>query len=141
MPQEDIVEINIKPGWKSGTKITFAERGDEYPGKIPADMVFEIEELPHPIFKREGNDLVMNHTVSLKEALVGTHVNVTTLSGRHLKVNVRDVIAPNYEKRVKGEGMPNSKDPNVKGDLVIRFRVRWPSSLSEQQKAQLASVL
>lgn len=141
VPQEDIVEINIKPGWKSGTKITFAERGDEYPGKIPADMVFEIEELPHPIFKREGNDLVMNHTVSLKEALVGTHVNVTTLSGRHLKVNVRDVIAPNYEKRVKGEGMPNSKDPNVKGDLVIRFRVRWPSSLSEQQKAQLASVL
>lgn len=141
VPQEDIIEINIKPGWKSGTKITFAERGDEYPNKIPADMVFEIEEIPHHLFKREGNDLVMTVNVGLKEALVGTHVNVTTLSGRNLKVNVREVITPTYEKRVKGEGMPNSKDPNIKGDLIIRFNVKWPTNLTEHQKTQLANVL
>ena len=141
VPQEDIIEINIKPGWKSGTKITFAERGDEYPNKIPADIIFEIEELPHHLFKREGNDLVMTVSVGLKEALVGTHVNVTTLSGRNLKVNVRDVITPSYEKRVKGEGMPNSKDQNIKGDLIIRFNVKWPTNLTEHQKTQLANVL
>lgn len=138
---QKIVEIEVKPGWKPGTKVTFAEMGDEQPGHIPADLVFVVEEKPHALFKREGNNLIVNAIVTLKEALCGTSVMVKTLSGRNLKINVKDVISPNYEKRVSGEGMPISKNPSQKGDLIIRFQVQWPSHLNEKQKTALANVL
>ena len=49
---EEILTIEIKPGWKRGTKITFPEKGNEEPGKIPADVSFLIEEKQHALYKR-----------------------------------------------------------------------------------------
>ena len=66
---------------------------------------------------------------------------VKTFSGRNLKVNIRDVVRPGYEKVVVGEGMPNQNSPSLKGDLIIRFEVDWPRSLSQTQKDKLAAVL
>ena len=43
---------------KDGTKITFEREGDEAPGTIPADIVFVVQTKPHPIFTREGDDLI-----------------------------------------------------------------------------------
>lgn len=134
MDTEKVIEINIKPGWKTGTKITFSELGDERPGRIPGDLVFVIQEIPHHRFKRERNDLIVTTDVSLKEALCGTSVMVDTLSGRRLRINIKDIITPNFSKRITGEGMPIAKNPSQKGDLILRFNVRWPSNLSQQQK-------
>ncbi|CAA6671530.1 unnamed protein product [Spirodela intermedia] len=58
-----------EPGWKKGTKITFSEKGNEQPNVIPADLVFIIDEKPHEVFTREGNDLVTTQKISLAEAL------------------------------------------------------------------------
>ena len=139
---EKVLEVPIKPGCKAGTKYTFRNEGDEHPGKEAADMVFEIAEVPHPVFTREGNNLVHTATISLKEALTGTHVMLNTLpEGRPLKVNVRDVVKPGFEKVVAGRGMPLPKDPTQRGDLIIRFNVVWPSSLSADQKESLANIL
>ena len=62
-----VLTINVKPGWKSGTKITFQREGDQAPNKIPADIVFIIRDKPHALFKREGCDLKYTAKVSLKE--------------------------------------------------------------------------
>jgi DnaJ family protein B protein 4 len=56
-------EINIKPGWKNGTKITFEREGDEAPGLIPADIVFVVQAKSHDRFERDGDNLL--YTVSL----------------------------------------------------------------------------
>ncbi|KAJ8445899.1 hypothetical protein Cgig2_009828 [Carnegiea gigantea] len=66
---EEILTIEIKPGWKKGTKITFPEKGNEQRGVIPSDLVFIIDEKPHSMFKRDGNDLVVTQKISLVEAL------------------------------------------------------------------------
>ena len=65
--EEKVLTINVKPGWKSGTKITFQREGDQAPNKIPADIVFIIRDKPHPHFKREGSDLKYTCQISLKE--------------------------------------------------------------------------
>ena len=65
--EEKVLTINVKPGWKSGTKITFQREGDQAPNKIPADIVFIIRDRPHPQFKREGADLRYTAKVTLKE--------------------------------------------------------------------------
>ena len=50
-------EIEIKAGWKDGTKITYEREGDESPGVIPADIVFVVTCKPHPVFTRDGDNL------------------------------------------------------------------------------------
>lgn len=141
VPTSKVLEINVKPGWKTGTKLTYAEMGDEKPGRTPGDIIFVVQEKPHPRFTREKNDLIVTTKVTLKQALCGTSVMVDTLSGRRLRVNIKDVITPNYTKRIAGEGMPIAKNPSQKGDLLLRFEIIWPSSLSDNQKAKLAEVL
>ena len=64
-----VLTINVKPGWKSGTKITFQREGDQAPNKIPADIVFIIRDKPHVHFRREGPDLKYSCKISLKEVL------------------------------------------------------------------------
>lgn len=88
------MKIDIKPGWKKGTKITFPEKGNQEPGVIPADLIFVVDEKPHPVFRREGNDLVVNQKISLLEALTGKVVDFTTLDGRYLTIPVMDIIKP-----------------------------------------------
>ena len=41
--EDKVLSINVKPGWKSGTKITFPKEGDQHPGRTPADIVFVIK--------------------------------------------------------------------------------------------------
>ena len=65
--EEKVLTINVKPGWKSGTKITFQREGDQAPNKIPADIVFIIRDKPHAMFKREGCDLRHTCKITLKE--------------------------------------------------------------------------
>ncbi|KAK9089125.1 hypothetical protein Scep_028207 [Stephania cephalantha] len=135
MPVEEILTIDIKPGWKKGTKITFPEKGNEQPNMVPADLVFIVDEKPHSVFTRDGNDLITTEKISLVEALTGYTVNLKTLDGRNLSIPINNVIHPSYEEVVPGEGMPLQKDPKKKGNLRIKFNIKFPTRLTSEQKA------
>lgn len=141
LPVEEILTIDIKPGWKRGTKITFPEKGNEQPNVIPADLVFVIDEKPHSTFTREGNDLVVTKKIPLVEALTGCTVHLTTLDGRTLTIPVNNVIHPDYEEVVAKEGMPIPKDPSKRGNLRIKFDIKFPTRLSAEQKSGIKKLL
>ncbi|WRX19476.1 DnaJ domain - like 10 [Theobroma cacao] len=138
---EEILTIEIKPGWKRGTKITFPEKGNEEPGIIPADVIFVIEEKPHALYKRDGNDLVVNQEITLLEALTGKTLDLITLDGRNLMIPLTDITKPGADVVVPNEGMPISKEPGRKGNLRIKLDVKYPSRLTAEQKAELRRVL
>ncbi|KAJ1281803.1 hypothetical protein BS78_03G002100 [Paspalum vaginatum] len=138
---EEILTIDVKPGWKKGTKITFPEKGNEAPNMRPADIVFIIDEKPHEVFIRDGNDLVVTEKISLVEALTGYTARVTTLDGRPLSLPINSIIHPGYEEVIPGEGMPIPKDPTKKGNLRIKFNIKFPSRLTSDQKAGLKRLL
>ncbi|KAM0064843.1 putative DnaJ domain, Chaperone J-domain superfamily [Helianthus debilis subsp. tardiflorus] len=138
---EEILTIEIKPGWKKGTKITFPEKGNEQRGVIPSDLVFIIDEKPHTVFKRDGNDLVVTQKISLAEALTGYTAQLTTLDGRSLTVPITSVISPTYEEVVKGEGMPIPKEPTKKGNLRVKFNIKFPTKLTAEQKTGIKRLL
>lgn len=133
---EEILTINIKPGWKKGTKITFPEKGNEAPGVIAADIVFIVDEKPHEVFTREGNDLIMTQKISLAEALTGYNAQVTTLDGRHLSISINsdEVVVPK-------EGMPIPKEPSKKGNFRINLNIKFPSGLTAEQRAGMKRLL
>ncbi|KAJ4834260.1 hypothetical protein Tsubulata_019629 [Turnera subulata] len=138
---EEILTIEIKPGWKKGTKITFPEKGLEQRGLPPSDLIFIIDEKPHSVFKRDGNDLIVTQKLSLMEALTGYTAQVTTLDGRTLTIPINNVISPTYEEVVKGEGMPIPKEPSKRGNLRIKFNIKFPSKLTPEQKAGLKKLI
>ncbi|XP_061373476.1 uncharacterized protein LOC133315824 isoform X1 [Gastrolobium bilobum] len=138
---EEILTIEIKPGWKKGTKITFPEKGNQQPGVIPADLIFVIDEKPHALYRRDGSDLVINQEITLLDALTGKTLDLTTLDGRSLVIPLTDIVKPGAEVVVPNEGMPISKEPGRKGNLRIKLDVKYPSRLTPEQKSDLRRVL
>ncbi|KAL8102194.1 uncharacterized protein LOC141676753 [Apium graveolens] len=138
---EEILTIDIKPGWKKGTKITFPQKGNEQRGVIPSDLVFIIDEKPHSIFKRDGNDLIATQKISLAEALTGYTAQLSTLDARSLTIPISSIISPTYEEVVKGEGMPIPKEPTKKGNLRIKFNIKFPARLTAEQKTGIKRLL
>lgn len=67
--------------------------------------------------------------------MCGSIIAVPTLDDRTVQVAVNDVVTPDSMKVVPGEGMPISKKPGQRGDLIIKFNIEFPKYLSEKQKS------
>ncbi|XP_064477393.1 dnaJ protein homolog 1-like [Ornithodoros turicata] len=139
--EEKVLTINVKPGWKAGTKITFQREGDQSPGTIPADIVFIIRDKPHPQFKREGTDVRYTAKITLKEALCGCRIEIPTLSKGRIMLNSSDILKPNTAKRIQGQGLPFPKDTSKRGDLIVSFDIQFPETLTETAKQILFDTL
>jgi len=141
--ESKILTIDIKKGWKAGTKITFEGEGDENINMTPGDIQFIIQEKKHDVFERNGNDLVKTVNITLKQALCGINVNVLTLDKRRLKIPITEnTIYPGYIHRVIGEGMPISKTNGMKrGNLLIKFNIKFPERLNDEQKESIRGCL
>jgi len=139
--EEKVLTIEVKPGWKSGTKITFPKEGDQTPNNVPADVVFIIKDKSHPYFTRDGSNLRYKVKIGLRESLVGTEVQIRTLDGRRIPLRLAEVIKPTTVRRIPGEGLPLPKQPQQKGDLVIEFDIVFPENLTSNVKDILSSVL
>jgi ribonuclease P protein component len=139
---EKILEVNVTPGWKAGTKITFAGEGDEIgnTGQYQ-DVIFVIREKKHPLFARDGSNLILKSDVPLKDALCGFTMEVPTLDSRVLRIKVDEVLTGGSTKIVKNEGMPISRQPGQRGDLIITFDVIFPKTLTPQQKQAIKQIL
>ncbi|XP_044756179.1 dnaJ protein homolog 1-like [Coccinella septempunctata] len=140
--EEKMLEINVQPGWKAGTKITFPKEGDQGVNKIPADIVFIIRDKTHGTFKREGSDLRYTAKISLKQALCGCIVNVPLISGGQEALNYKgDIIKPQTVRRIAGKGLPFPKEPSRRGDLIVTFDIRFPDVISTTVRKYLEEKL
>lgn len=140
-PDEKLLTINVKPGWKAGTKITFQKEGDHSRNKTPADVVFIIRDKPHSTFKREGSDIKYTAKISLKQALCGCRIDVPTLTGDRIPLNLTDIVTPTTVRKFAGYGLPHHKDNTMKGDLVVHFDIKFPDSLTSTTKDLLRDAL
>ena len=138
--EEKIVSIDVKPGWKAGTKITFRNMGDETPGHIPGDIVFVLQDKPDAEYTREGNDLIYHKEISLKDALCGTKFTYCHLNGHKFNVFAPAVINPNTRIVYPGQGMPIFKEPGEYGDLKIMFNIRFPKEISSADKEAIRNM-
>ncbi|XP_031720517.1 dnaJ homolog subfamily B member 1b [Anarrhichthys ocellatus] len=139
--EHKILEVQIKKGWKEGTKITFPKEGDETPTNIPADVVFVLKDKTHLKFKRDGSNIVYTATISLRDALCGCTINVPTLDGRSVTVSTTDIVQPGMKRRINGEGLPHPKRPDRRGDLLVEYEVKFPERLSQSARDTIARVL
>ena len=139
---EKVLEISVIPGWKSGTKVTFANEGDEIgnTGQFQ-DIVFVVSEKNHSVFARDGSNLIFKAAIPLKDALCGFTFEIPALDGRTIRQKIDSIVTPGSTRVIPNEGMPISKHPGKKGDLIVTFEVIFPQKLSETHKTQIRSIL
>ncbi|KAH3688816.1 hypothetical protein WICPIJ_000200 [Wickerhamomyces pijperi] len=137
--EEKIIEIGIKAGWKEGTKITFKNQGDYIPSlRARQTIQFVIQEKPNQFFKRDGNNLIYTLPLSFKESLLGFSKVIDNVDGRRIPLSRSSPIQPNSEDKYPGLGFPISKSPGQKGDLIIRYKIDYPLSLTPEQKEMVS---
>nr|CAI5864122.1 unnamed protein product [Callosobruchus analis] len=125
-----ILEVHVDKGMKENQKILFRGEGDQQPDVEPGDVVIILQQKPHEVFQRNGDDLHMKHTISLTEALCGFTFLVQHLDGRDIVIKhpPGEVIKPGDVKAVIGEGMPIYKNPFEKGNMYISFNIKFPEN-------------
>ena len=92
-------------------------------------------------YVRDGNNLVYTHKISLSDALTDCSLQIPTLDNRVISVACPEVVSPFYEKTVGGEGMPISKKPGQKGDMVVKFHILFPKYLNGQKRTKIRELL
>ncbi|KAI4340055.1 hypothetical protein MLD38_024929 [Melastoma candidum] len=137
---------NIQKGskiWGIDQKIKFPGEADEAPDTITGDIVFIIQQKEHPKFKRKGDDLFLEHTLSLTESLCSFQFVLTHLDGRQLLIKSQpgEVSKPDQFKGINGEGMPIHQRSFMKGKLYLHFAVVFPDSISPDQSKALKGIL
>lgn len=134
-----IFEVEIKPGWKAGTKITYPEEGNMVFGKIPQDIQFVIEEKPNDYWKREGDDIVTKEVISLKQAFQGFTLTRIGVDGKLVILKVDNILSSGEDKRVYGAGMP--KKGGGRGDAIFKFIIAFPQTLTDEQRGTIVENL
>lgn len=133
------IKINTKPGNPVGAKILFPkvclEKGDS-----PKDFVVIIRDKPHPLFVREGNNILYDAKISLRTALCCKNITLPTLSESFVFTPL-DIIGHNSQERFPGKGLPVSIDNNDRGDLIVTFKVEFPKTLTKATKRILEVAL
>jgi DnaJ-class molecular chaperone len=103
--------------------------GEAIQNGTSGDLYVKIHIAPHKVFKREGNNIVMNLGVKLTDAILGTDYPVETLDGQ-IVVKVPRGVSSGEVLRVREKGVPI--DQKRRGDLLIKIEVKTPSKLSKK---------
>ena len=136
--ESNILTVTIKPGWKSGTKMTFHNEGDKLSSSPAQDVIFVIREQKHPRFQRLGDDLKYNINLNITEALCGFTRTVHGIDNQSININIERCSVPGKYHVVKGHGMPRKN--GTRGDLMIYYTIDFPSCLSSNQREVIRSL-
>jgi curved DNA-binding protein len=125
------LEVKIPRGAQSGTKVRVRGEGsDGVNGGPKGDLYLEIKVAPDPLFNRIGDDLHLELPVDVYSAVLGGEAIVPTLKGK-IKLKIPPGTQSGRTFRIKGQGMPNIKSPDQRGDLYAKAMITVPENLTE----------
>ena len=131
LKREEEITVRIPPGINDGEMIRISGVGEAVARGLAGDLYVKIHVKAHPVFRKEGNNLVMNLGIKLSTAVLGGNYTIRTLDG-DIQVKIPEGISHGEVLRVKGKGVPIEK--NKRGDLLIRVQIELPSKLSKSAR-------
>jgi molecular chaperone DnaJ len=127
------LEVKIPAGVKDGSKVRVTGEGNPGVGGPNGDLYLIIKVAPHPMFKREGDDLLVDMPVPLITAVLGGEVQVPTLKGSKLALRMPPETQNGRIFKLAHQGMPKLNDTS-RGDMLARVSVVLPVKLSEKER-------
>ena len=130
------MEVNIPAGINEGQQIRIRGKGEHgVNGGENGDLYLEIVMIPHPYFKRDGNDIHIDIPISFIDATLGKKIDVPTVYGE-CEVEIPAGTQPNQILRLKGRGIKDMRK-GTPGDEYIHVQIKTPTKLSKEQKKLL----
>jgi curved DNA-binding protein len=119
------VTVRIPPGAEDGGRVRIKGQGAASPNGGPnGDLILVIHVEPHPLFRREGDDLLLDVPIGVSEAIAGAKVKVPTFDG-DVAVKVPPGTQSGTKLRVRGKGVVRKgREP---GDLYLIFMIHVPT--------------
>jgi len=131
------LQVEVERGSRDGHEVSFFEQGEPMLDGEPGDLRFKIVtvEAADVPFTRRGDDLHVEYSVTLVEALVGFQRELVHLDGHKVALVREGVTRPGEVQALAGEGMPVFGQHKQAGRLVVTYSVAMPQTLDEKQKA------
>ena len=130
------VMVRIPPGVADGDRVRVAGKGNAGTrGGSPGDLYMQVHVTPHPLYRREGDDLHMVVPVAIHEAALGARIDLPTPDGG-ARLRVPPGTQSGQRFRLRERGAPSTRDGR-RGDLVIEVRLMLPRLLDERSKELL----
>lgn len=129
------LSIKIPPGVDTGLRLKLENEGEAHPGGLPGDLYVLLEVEPHPLFEREGQDILVNVPISFPQAALGASIEVPTLGGP-VQMNLPAGTQSGRVFRLREKGVPRLGG-GQRGDELVRVHVEVPSKLNKRQKELL----
>lgn len=130
-------KIQIPSGAPNKTQQVLKGKGHHYKNHVPGDLVILIYHLPHSLFKYNNNNLVMEKTISIAEAILGFNFSFTDLSGKEVIISEDGNIEHEQIKVAENIGYIKNK---TRTPLIIQYNVRYPKSLDNKEKNLLKKI-
>lgn len=128
------LSIAVPAGIESGMQIRLSGEGEPgSEGGAPGDLYVAVRVKEHPIFLREGDDIIHGQSVNIASAVLGTKLEVPTLEGT-MEVEIPAGSESGDVIRIRGAGVPQLRDPNRRGDQIVSLLIVTPKFLSDQQR-------
>jgi curved DNA-binding protein len=121
------LEANIPRGVKTGSKVRLRGAGDQ------GAVLLKVEVLPHAEFTRDEDDLRVKLPVDVYTALLGGEARVSTLE-RPLVLTIPAGTQGGKVFRLRGQGMPNLREPDKRGDLLAEVVITVPTNLTDEER-------
>jgi DnaJ-class molecular chaperone len=129
-----MINISVPSGIETGQQIRYEGMGDDsIQGLRPGDLIVNIFVKPHPEFRREGDNLYCEKTISVWDAIIGTTLDIKTIDNKTININIPAGTQPETVFGCRGEGLPNIRSKK-KGTLMVRVKIEIPRSLPDSQK-------
>jgi len=132
--RRESVQVKVPAGIASNQKLRLQGKGE--PGRNggpPGDLYIRIKVLDHPLFRREGADLILKRRIRFSEAALGGRVEIPTLERKTLKLTIPPGTQDGARFRVRGYGLPFMDRPG-RGDLYVETAVEVPRQLTQAQR-------
>ncbi len=134
--RERTLQVKIPAGVETGNTIRLSGEGEMGSfGGPPGDLYVFLTVEEHPLFQREGQDVILDVPISFVQAALGAEIEVPTLKGAE-KLKISAGTQPGQIFRLRGKGIPSLRGTGV-GDQICRMTVEVPSKLSAKQKELL----
>jgi molecular chaperone DnaJ len=136
------VTVRIPAGARDGMKIRVPGRGGSGKRGGPAGDLFVVTRVAeHPVFKRRGDDLVVDVPVSFVEAALGAQIQVPRPGGGTVTLRLPAGTQDGKQFRVRGAGASKARSRGgEKGDLIVRARLVVPRKLKKREREILEAL-
>jgi DnaJ-class molecular chaperone len=131
MPDGQPIELTVPAGVRDGQTLRLRGKGGPGHGKgPPGDAYVTIAVKPHPVFSRDGDDIVMDLPITFDEAVLGGKVDVPTISGS-VSMTIPAGASSGRRLRLKGRGVRHGK---TTGDQVVRLKIVIPERIDDAMR-------